>query len=93
MKMLELKPSLKPTDVAMPTVRAEWLEGIPPVFQSRVRKTSRRDLALALKREMTALISWVMKRLNEAERKIGFEKNRSSWSFSGFAISILLYPF
>ena len=42
MKMLVLGPWRKAIAVAIDTAKAEWLDGIPPVFQKKVSITSRK---------------------------------------------------
>jgi hypothetical protein len=75
MNRLEPKPSLNPTAAARDTTSEEWLDGIPPVLHINVRVISRADLRGALRRPITALISWARNQLTKVERKIGFSAN------------------
>jgi hypothetical protein len=43
-KMDVLGPSVRAMAVARDTARKEWLEGIPPVFQKKVRRTSLKEV-------------------------------------------------
>jgi len=75
MNRLEPKPSLKPTAAASDVTSEEWLEGIPPVLHINVSVISRADLRGALRRPITALISWARNQLTKVERKMGFSAN------------------
>ena len=75
MKRLELRPSLNPTAAARDATREEWLDGIPPVLHINVSVISRADFRGALRRPITALISWARNQLTKVERKIGFSAN------------------
>jgi hypothetical protein len=70
----ELTPSRKATEVAMEDTREAWLEGIPPVRQAIVSKTSLPLLLRLLRRIMTAFINWAQNQLDTQDRKIEFSK-------------------
>jgi hypothetical protein len=57
----------------MEATSAAWLEGIPPVRQTMVSKTSFILRRLPSK-ITTALISWAMNQLETDDKKIGFSK-------------------
>jgi hypothetical protein len=74
MKMLVSGPSTKPIAVTRETARALWLEGMPPVFQKKVVRTSLKEWERYLKRLTIALMNCAVRRLKTAERKTGFRK-------------------
>lgn len=67
-------PSLKPTEVARAVTNAEWLEGIPPVFHSRVDTISLVDFLEFFKSTIIAFRSCAKIRLVIADKKTGFSK-------------------
>lgn len=71
----ESNPSTKAIEADNETTSAEWLEGIPPVFQSMMNAIS---FAWSFRRFNTvksAFITCARKMLNVPERKIGFENS------------------
>jgi hypothetical protein len=72
-KMLVSGPWRKAMAVAMDTASAEWLEGIPPVFQKKVRMTSLKFRAFERKIFTTALRNCAVSRLKMADKNTGFE--------------------
>jgi len=70
-KRFEEKPSEKPMETAREVTRAEWLEGIPPVFHSTVSAISLTEGLRRRKRMIRVLSSWAKNQLLRAERKTG----------------------
>ena len=77
-------PSVSATAALMEIATAAWLEGIPPVRQKKTNIASRRSALRALIIVMIALMSWAMRRLNNAERNIGLLKRLSKSGISKF---------
>lgn len=74
MKMLEFGPSVSAIAVVIDTTRALWLEGMPPVFQKKVTRTSRSDFERERRMLITDFRNCAVRRLHIAERKMGLLK-------------------
>jgi hypothetical protein len=89
--MLVFGPSVKAMAVAIEVARALWLEGMPPVFQRKVTRTSWRDLERERRILMTAFRNWAVRRLLNAERNTGF-LNRSPPPGRALKLTIASFP-
>jgi hypothetical protein len=70
----ELRPSRRATEVTIADTMEAWLEGIPPVRQSIVSKTSLPFFLRRLSRSIAAFINWAINQLDTQDRKMGFSK-------------------
>ena len=92
MKMLVLGPWRKAIAVAIDTAKAEWLDGIPPVFQKKVRITSRKLWALVRKIFTTALRNCAVNKLKIADKKTGLVKKSVPSGFAAALTSLVSLP-
>lgn len=76
MKIGELNPSVNPREVVRAVTAEEWLEGMPPVRQSRVKTISLEPLGRGLTNSTTVFTNWAMNQPKIADRKTGFENRR-----------------
>jgi hypothetical protein len=67
-KIFDPGPSTRAKDVAMEHTRAAWLEGMPPVRQTRVSKVSRKFLFREPIRWMIIFKNWAIQKLVIEER-------------------------
>lgn len=91
MKMFVFGPWRKAIAVAIDTAKAEWLDGMPPVFQKKVRRISRKLRARVRKIFTTALRNWAVNRLKIADKKTGLVNNSVPSGFAA-ALTALVSP-
>jgi hypothetical protein len=74
----EFIPSLKATETAMADTRAEWLEGIPPVRNTKIARISLPFRRGERRMATTALSSCEKNQLDRADKNMGFSKKALS---------------